>query len=96
MTPGDRCLGPGRFKVMVEFVRDEDVFHRRLAEQARGWRAGKRVLERGEPARVEQDFWRPRPVFGKAPDRADKRIVVGRSDRNPKFVGDPGRISRAR
>src|SRR6185369_7339418 len=89
MTPGDRCHGPGRFKVMVELVCDEDVFHRCLAEQTRGGSAGKRLLERGEPALVEQDFWRSRAVFSKAPDRADKRIVVGHRDRNPKFVRDP-------
>src|SRR5256885_14974963 len=66
VTPGDRCFGSGRFKVMVELMRDEDVLDRCLAEQTRGRRTGKRLLDRGEPALIEQDFWRMRAVFGKA------------------------------
>ena len=58
------------------------------AQQSRGRGTASCPLERGEPAAVEHDARRPRPVFGKSPDRADHRIVIGCLDRYAEAAGN--------
>src|SRR5258707_14709389 len=45
------------FSMMVKFVRDEDILRRCPAKQSRGQTIDKRLLKRGEPARVKHDTW---------------------------------------
>ena len=94
MTAGDRHVA---FRVLR---RDGRARGRRrhlpaLPIRANAWQgaADGGCSSGASPRVIEQDSRRPRPVFGKAPDRADQRIVVGRLDGQSKFARDLARSS---
>jgi len=87
----DRRVRSDRLSVMKQLVRDENLLRRGMSEQARGQAACKGAIKKRKPAFVKHDAGRPLPIFGKSPDRADQRIVIGYLDRYPKFVCDPMR-----
>jgi hypothetical protein len=74
--------------VVKQLVRDKDLLRRCISEQAHGQAACDGAIKKRKPASVKHDAGRPLPIFGKSPDRADQRIVVGRLDRHPKLACD--------
>jgi len=88
VAPRDRRVASGRLDVMEQLVSYEYLSRRCRPEQPRDQAACDRTIERREPAVVKQDAGRPSPIFGKPPERADQRIVIGFCHRHVKPAGN--------
>jgi hypothetical protein len=74
--------------VMEQLMGYENIARRCLPEQAHGLAVCDHTIERCEPAVVKQNAGRPLLIFGKPPERADQRIVIGFCHRHVKLVGN--------
>jgi hypothetical protein len=88
VTLRDRRVRSDCLSVMKQLVRDENLLRRCMSEQAHGQAASDGAIKKREPPSVKHDAGRPLSIFGKSPDRADQRIVVGCLDRYPKLARD--------
>ena len=73
---------------MEQLMGHKNVSRRCLPEQPHGQATCDRIIERCEPAAVKHNADRPFLIFGKPPERADQRIVIGLCHRHVKPGGN--------